>query len=188
MRHPWWLLLPPGVDITARAIVILTLFLAFGGVGFLWRRTWLILLPHLWVIYALQGFSVIICSDWHYFIPEYGLCALTLADFLGTKVSPWLEQQLPILKQRSRELHIGSLCAWLVGALLFVAILFPVYHRPNWEALYAATALILADASAAAGWWAAPFIGARRCAVELEYLTPAGLCPEIGRASCRERV
>lgn len=184
VRHSWWLLLPPGVDVTARATLMLSLFLAFGGVGFLWRRTWLILLPHLWVIYALQGFSVIQSWRWHYFIPEYGLCALTLADFLGTKVAPWLEQQLPILKQRSRELYIGSLFAWFVGALLFVAIKFPMYHRPNWEALHAATALIPADASAAAGWWAAPFIGARRCAVELEYLTPAGLCPDNLASSC----
>ena len=182
--HPWFLMMPPGVDLKARSTLILALFLAFGGVGFLWRRTWLILLPHLWVIYALQGFDVIQSWRWHYFIPEYSLCAFTVADFLGTKLAPWLEQQLPILKQRSRELYIGSLLAWFAGALLFVAIKFPVYHRSNWEALNEAAALIPADASAAAVWGAAPFIGARRCAVELEYLTPAGMCPDNLSGSC----
>ena len=58
------------------------------------------------MIYALEGFYVVQSWRWHYFIPEYGLCALTVADFLGTKVAPWLERQLPILKQRSRELLV----------------------------------------------------------------------------------
>ena len=184
LLHPWLLLVPPGIDITARASVVIALFLAFGGAGFLWRRTWLIVLPHIWVIYALEGFYVVQSWRWHYFIPEYGLCALTVADFLGTKVAPWLEQQVPLLKQRSRELYIGSLLAWFAGASLFVSIKFPAYHRLDWEALNEAAALIPADASAAAGWWAAPFIGARRCAVELEYLTPAGMCPDHLVGSC----
>ena len=173
LRHSWLLVVPPRIDITARAPMVIALFSAFGDGGFLWRRTRLILLLHLRVIYAQQGFSVI--QSWRYFIPEYGLRAFTDAGFLGTKVAPWLEHQCPILKQSSRELHIGSLLAWFAEASLCVAIKVLAYHRPDWQVLNKAVALITADASAAAGWRAAPFIAARRCAVELEYLTPADM-------------